>query len=65
VVLVRLSQRMVLQEAIITSGLATLDYPELKFSIAASVEHFKLPFICCVWMYVVASYINDVPACPT
>lgn len=46
----------VAQEAIRRTGLAGLDCPDLKFSVAATVEHFKLPLICCVWLYVAASY---------
>lgn len=45
-----------LQDAIRRTGLAGLTYPDLKYSVAATVEHFKLPFVCCVWLYVAASY---------
>jgi hypothetical protein len=44
------------QEAIQTTGIASLDYDDLKFSIASTVEQHNLPFVCCVWMYIVATF---------
>lgn len=45
-----------LQAAIRGTGMASLHEDDLKFSLAATVEHFKLPFICGIWLYIVASY---------
>ena len=44
------------EKALRETGLASLDYPEMKYAQAAIVEHYKLPFVCCVWLYVVAIY---------
>lgn len=44
------------EKALRATGLASLDYPDMKYAQAATVEHYRMPFICCVWLYVMVLY---------
>ena len=44
------------QAAVRATGISSLDYDDLKYAVAATVEQEQLPFVCCVWLYIVASF---------
>ena len=44
------------QEAVLSTGLACTDVPEVRYSAAVHVEGggYNVPFACCLWIYIVA-----------
>jgi len=46
------------QEAVASTGLATIDAQDAQFALAVWVEgaQYNVPFACAIWVYLVAVY---------
>lgn len=49
--------RRPLQAALRATGVHSLHEQDLKYTLEVGTEEYGLPFACCVWLLVVASFV--------